>query len=102
MKRVLLVLGVVLGLVGLVLGVFIASTFPKESGRVRVSGLSAPLTIETDGHGVPTIRAGSARDALFGLGYVHARDRLWQIEYQRRIGAGRFEPRVSLDVSAAR
>jgi penicillin amidase len=57
---------------------------------VRVEGLEAPLTIETDAFGVPTIRAASARDALFGLGYVHARDRLWQIEYQRRVGAGRL------------
>lgn len=48
------------------------------------------MTIETDGHGVPTIRAASARDALFGLGYVHARDRLWQIDYQRRIASGRL------------
>ncbi|MEO8349573.1 MAG: penicillin acylase family protein, partial [Acidobacteriota bacterium] len=57
---------------------------------MRVAGVSGPVTIETDAHGVPTIRAVSASDALFGLGYVHARDRLWQIEYQRRIGSGRL------------
>ncbi|HVE66554.1 MAG TPA: penicillin acylase family protein [Thermoanaerobaculia bacterium] len=72
------------------LAVLVVSTFPKESGRVRVAGLSAPVAIETDARGVPTIRAATRLDALFGLGYVHARDRLWQIEYQRRIGAGRL------------
>ncbi len=64
--------------------------FPRKSGTVRIAGLPAPLTIETDPHGVPTIRAPSETDALFGLGYAHARDRLWQMEYQRRIGAGRL------------
>ena len=57
---------------------------------MRVAGVVAPVTIETDAHGVPTIRASTGGDALFGLGYVHARDRLWQMEYQRRIGAGRL------------
>ena len=70
--------------------VLVASTFPRRSGTVEVAGLSGPLTIETDSHGVPTIRAASATDALYGLGYAHARDRLWQMEYQRRIGAGRL------------
>lgn len=90
MKRVLLALALVAAAIVLILVILVVSTFPKESGRVRVAGLSAPVTIETDARGVPTIRASSASDALFGLGYVHARDRLWQIEYQRRIGAGRL------------
>jgi penicillin amidase len=90
LRKVFAGLGLAGAAIGLLLVVLIASTFPRESGRVRVEGLEAPLTIETDAFGVPTIRAASARDALFGLGYVHARDRLWQIEYQRRVGAGRL------------
>jgi len=70
--------------------VLVASTFPRESGSVRVPGISAAVSIEMGPHGVPTIRAANETDALFGLGYVHARDRLWQMEYQRRIGAGRL------------
>jgi penicillin amidase len=70
--------------------VLVASTFPRESGSVEVAGVSAPMRIETDPHGVPTIRGVTETDVLFGLGYVHARDRLWQMEYQRRIGAGRL------------
>jgi penicillin amidase len=90
LRRVFLGLGLVVAALALVLAALVASTFPRESGSVRVAGLAAPVTIETDAHGVPTIRAASPADALFGLGYVHARDRLWQIEYQRRIGAGRL------------
>jgi penicillin amidase len=90
LRRIVLGLALIAATTVLLLVILVASTFPKESGRVRVAGLSAPVTIETDARGVPTIRAASASDALFGLGYVHARDRLWQIEYQRRIGAGRL------------
>jgi penicillin amidase len=68
----------------------VASTFPRENGAVRVEGISGPVTIATDALGVVTIRAASIPDACFGLGYAHARDRLWQMEFQRRIGAGRL------------
>ena len=57
---------------------------------MRVAGHAAPIRIETDARGVPTIRAQSIPDALFGLGYAHARDRLWQMEFQRRVGSGRL------------
>ena len=90
MRKIGIAVGLVVAAIVLALLVLIASTFPKKSGRVRVAGLTALVTIETDARGVPTIRASSASDALFGLGYVHARDRLWQIEYQRRIGSGRL------------
>ncbi len=57
---------------------------------MNVTGLAAPVRIETDARGVPTIRAQSIPDAIFGLGYVHARDRLWQMEFERRVGSGRL------------
>jgi penicillin amidase len=90
LRKILFAVGLLTAALGLFLIALIASTFPRESGTVRVAGPSAPLTISTDAHGVPTIRAATEADAHFGLGYVHARDRLWQIEYQRRIGAGRL------------
>ncbi len=40
--------------------------------------------------GIPHIFATTDHDAMFGLGYVHAQDRLWQMEMNRRIGAGRL------------
>ena len=53
-------------------------------------GARAPLQILRDAHGIPTVRAASRRDAMFGLGVAHAQDRLWQMETHRRIGAGRL------------
>jgi penicillin amidase len=70
--------------------VAVRSTFPRSEGTVNVPGISAPVRILFDARGVPTIRASSVPDAMFGLGYVHARDRLWQMEFQRRVGAGRL------------
>jgi penicillin amidase len=63
---------------------------PSVSGSVVVPGLAAPVEVLRDEFGIPHIRAGSEADAVFGLGYVHAQDRLWQMEFQRRLGAGRL------------
>lgn len=66
------------------------SVTPLTEGRLDVAGLAGELTIERDAAGIPTLR-GANRDAvLFGLGFVHAQDRLWQLETHRRIGAGRL------------
>jgi len=89
-KKAAVALGVLLGAVLVLAGIVVRSTFPKTSGTLRVAGHSAPIRIETDAHGVPTIRAQSIPDAMFGLGYAHARDRLWQIEFERRVGSGRL------------
>ncbi|HYO82909.1 MAG TPA: penicillin acylase family protein [Bryobacteraceae bacterium] len=56
----------------------------------NVAGLRARIEIARDRGGVPHIRAGNEPDAIFGLGFVHAQDRLWQLEYLRRVGAGRL------------
>jgi len=63
---------------------------PKTSGEISLPGLTAPVRIERDEHGIPTIEAANGRDLAFGLGVVHAQDRLWQLETHRRIGSGRM------------
>ena len=63
---------------------------PQTDGTLNVSGLLGELRIERDALGIPTIKAGSAEDAMFGLGFAHAQDRLWQLETHRRIGSGRL------------
>jgi penicillin G amidase len=61
---------------------------PKTQGELSVAGLSAPVSITRDVHGIPTIKAQSMEDLMFALGFVHAQDRLWQLETHRRIGSG--------------
>lgn len=59
-------------------------------GAITVSGIAAPVEVVRDADAIPHIFASSKPDALFALGYVHAQDRLWQMEFQRRIGHGRL------------
>ncbi len=63
---------------------------PITEGELTVGGLSGLVTISRDEHGIPLISAGTERDAYFGLGYVHAQDRLFAMELMRRQGQGRL------------
>lgn len=87
-----LICGLVLMVLGLAATLWIAAlrSVPETSGEASLPGLKAPATILTDSNGIPTIRAGSMRDAYRVLGYLHARDRLWQMETMRRVGSGRL------------
>jgi len=67
---------------------YLRRSLPQTRGTVRVEGLTGPIEIVRDADAIPHIFASAKRDALFGLGYVHAQDRLWQMEFQRRIGHG--------------
>lgn len=58
--------------------------------RRRIPGPEAPITIHRDEWGIAHVRAGSARDAFFGQGYVHAEDRFWQMDAARRRVEGRW------------
>ena len=87
-----LVIGVLLLAVGgaAVAWLYLRATLPQTDGTLAISGLGAEVRIERDAHGIPTIRSATPIGAMFGLGYVHAQDRLWQLETHRRIGSGRL------------
>jgi penicillin G amidase len=91
-----LLAGIVSGLVVLVvlvLGtgyVWLRGSLPQISGEVSVAGLSAPVEITRDANGIPHIYGKTDADGWFGLGYAHAQDRLWQMDFSRRIGSGRL------------
>ncbi len=77
--------------IGLIGGwVWLRTSLPVVDGTVFLAGLGGPVEVVRDENAVPHIFAGSAADAAFALGYVHAQDRLWQMEMQRRLGAGRL------------
>lgn len=61
-----------------------------RTGTLAVDGLSGPVDVLRDTLGVPHIWAGSVEDAVFAQGFVHASDRLWQIEMFRRVATGRL------------
>ncbi len=63
---------------------------PTLSGTLRLSGLQEEVVVEREPNGVVHICARNDQDLVFAQGLVHAQDRLWQMEFQRRIGAGRL------------
>lgn len=87
---VLVVLLVIILITPLAGWLYLRRSLPQTSGAVRLTGLGGAVEIIRDRAGIPYIYAQSDHDAIFALGYVHAQDRLWQMEMQRRIGAGRL------------
>ena len=65
-------------------------SLPHVDGTIKLNGPESAIIITRDTHGIPFIRAASEGDAFFALGYVHAQDRLFQMEFMRRLGAGRL------------
>jgi penicillin amidase len=69
---------------------YLRQSLPQAQGELELTGLSAPVEVLRDGQGIPHIYASTIEDAQFALGFVHAQDRLWQMEMDRRIAAGRL------------
>ena len=90
LQRIALGLAALLLLAAATVAVYLWRATPAHDGVLRLGGLRAGVQIERDEHGIPTVRAQSVEDAAFGLGVVHAQDRLWQLETHRRIGSGRL------------
>jgi len=91
-----LVAGVVLAILVLLIGTYlqVLGALPPYAGHFEVKGLKAPVEIVRDKNAVPHIIAGSIEDAAFGLGFVHAQDRFWQMELMRRLGQGRLSEMI--------
>jgi len=100
LRRILYGLGALVAVV-VVVGaggyVWLRTSLPQTSGTIAAPGLAGAAEIARDGDGIVTIRAQDEADAFFALGFVHAQDRLFQMEMMRRIGAGRLAEVVGAD-----
>src|SRR3974390_3417076 len=84
-------LGVALIVIGTLAGAYsFYRALPAYSGAERLPGLSAEVRVWRDGYGVPHIFAASLDDAARALGFLHASERLFEMESQRRAGQGRL------------
>jgi penicillin G amidase len=90
MVRTAVVIVLLVGIAFFGLVHYVRRSLPVIDGETSVQGISAPVEIVRDADAIPHIFAANKADSLFGLGYVHAQDRLWQMEFQRRIGHGRL------------
>lgn len=78
----------VLLLGALLLGLFWQRSLPQREGSLPLSGLRAPVAVRFDAEGVPHIQAEHETDLYRALGFVHAQDRLFQMELLRRLAQG--------------
>jgi acyl-homoserine lactone acylase PvdQ len=62
--------------------------WPQTGGTLSLPGLRAPVTVVRDRHGVPQLYAETEPDLFFAQGFVHAQDRFWAMELNRRRGRG--------------
>lgn len=76
-------------------------SLPQLEGTVTLDGLSAPVTVTRDGLGVPTIAAATRADVARALGFLHAQDRFFQMDLQRRQPAGELAALVGARAFAA-
>jgi len=86
-------LAAAVGLAGLTAGAYymlMRRPLPKAKGKLSLQGLHEPVEVITDRYGVPHIYAQNEDDLYFAQGYMHAQERLWQMELNRRIGSGRL------------
>ncbi len=93
MKLALRIVAVVVALLVVVAAggwLYLRTSLPKTRGTVVLPGLRQSVDVVRDANDVPHIYAKDKADAIFALGYVHAQDRLWQMDFQRRVAAGRL------------
>jgi penicillin G amidase len=80
----------VLLVLALVAILYVRSAVPARDGTVRLDGVDGPVDVIWDEYGVPQVWATTLADALFVQGFLHARDRLWQMDLVRRAVSGRL------------
>jgi penicillin G amidase len=90
LKKVLLVIFSIIVLLSLSVYIYLQTTKPQYEGTVGIKNISKQTNVYFDEYGIPHIYAHSQKDAMTVLGYVHAQDRLWQMELLRRIAPGRL------------
>ena len=90
LKNTLKVVVVLIVLIFAGLWLFSRTLHPTYKGELDLANISDEVTVYYDEVGVPHINAQNQKDAFTALGYVHAQDRLWQMELIRRISAGRL------------
>ena len=90
LKKIVLILLALLVLFAIFGFFFTRNLKPVYEGTLVLNGLKNEVEVYYDDYGIPHIYAQNELDARRALGYVHAQDRLWQMELVRRIAAGRL------------
>lgn len=102
LKKIILSLVILVALLCFGIWAYLMTSKPKYSGNCKVEHLKNEVEVYFDTYGIPHIFAQNDSDAMTALGYVHAQERLFQMELISRIAAGRLselfgEPMVNID-----
>lgn len=89
-KKILKIVIVLVVIASVSIWLYARTFYPVYDGEVSLNSISDEVTVYYDDYGVPHINAQNQKDAYIALGYVHAQDRLWQMELIRRIAPGRL------------
>nr|MBA2381643.1 penicillin acylase family protein [Chloroflexota bacterium] len=87
---VVIVLVVVVALGFSLVGILTLRGFATTQGSLSVAGLEKPVQVNRDANGIAFIEAETGHDLFLAQGYVHAQERMWQMEVWRHISAGRL------------
>ncbi|MCM2252144.1 MAG: penicillin acylase family protein [Ramlibacter sp.] len=88
LRKSMKAIAAVIALLLLAAAVYVWRSFPQLDGEMRAAGLAAPVLVRRDASDVTHIEAQSIADAYFALGWVHAQERGWQLEFNRRVMHG--------------
>lgn len=90
MKKAAKIIGIILLIILIVGFIFYRTLLPTYDGSFDIDNVQEEVTIHYDDYGIPHIYAKNETDAFTSLGFVHAQDRLWQMELMRRIAPARL------------
>lgn len=88
LKRIFLGTLAIFAMIAGAVGIYVWRSVPTDTAQYALTAPLGETTVSIDTDGIPTIEAKSERDLAFAVGFMHARDRLWQLEMHRRIGRG--------------
>jgi len=90
MKKIIIIALAVIVLIAAGVYLYLRAGLPDYKASLTVAGLTAPVSLERNRFAVPTITAKNMDDLYFAWGYVNAQDRMFQMEFTRRVGQGRI------------
>lgn len=98
LKKILLIIVVIILLLVVSGYFYLDEKNPVRNGELKLNGLTEPVTVSYDHYGIPHIKAKNDRDLYRAFGYVHAQDRLFQMEMVRRLSQGKLSEILGKDL----
>ncbi|TGG94145.1 penicillin acylase family protein [Natronospirillum operosum] len=96
-RYLVLILLIVASTGAMTLFYYLHGSLPVMEGNHIVPGLRAKVDIARDEQGVPTLNGTHREDIAFGLGYLHAQERFFQMDLSRRLPAGELSALLGAD-----